>query len=269
MENKNSKIKDKKDKRKDKPKSKEEKGSDLNQQFNSAYVEIKNNAWNYSIILFIAIMSILCIYFQYKHEKSQRTSKQTDDGDVNYYEILGVEKNADLPAIRKKYKEMTKMWHPDKNPGCKSCHEKFMQISKAHEILTDEAKKGDFDSQGGKSIFSSKPVILNEKNYHHYVEASNDFWVILIFENTRGNQHNKYMAEVWDEVSAKYGSIVKFGVIDVLHNENLLHFLPYKFQYYPNIITYLHGEGSELFQNIDSYKVPSKLNSLNSSFSSF
>ena len=262
MENKNVNKKDKKDKKEKKEKKEKKKipkqTADFNESINSAYVEIKNNAWNFSIVFLIVVMVILCIYFQYKNEKSLRTSVNLDDGEEDYYDILGVEPNSDLATIRKKYKELTKIWHPDKNPGCKACHDKFLQISKAHEILTDEAKKGEIDSKGGKNIFGSKPVSLNMKNYHHLVEESNDFWVIVIYENTRGNQHNQYMAEVLDEVASRYKDIVKFGVIDVLHNENLLHFLPYKFQYYPNVITYLHGEGSELFQNIESYSVKSK-----------
>jgi preprotein translocase subunit Sec63 len=243
--------------KKPKQKTQEQTGTDFNKQFTEAYVEIKNNAWNFSVVILIVIMISLSIYFQYRFEKMQRTSVMTDDSDENYYEILGLDGNADLATIRKKYKELTKIWHPDKNPGCKSCHEKFLQITKAHEILSDEAKRGEFDSKG-KGIFSSQPVMLNVKNYHHLVEESTDFWVILVFENTRGNQHNKYVAEVWDEVSSKYKNIVRFGVIDVLNNENLVHFLPFKFQYYPNIITYLHGEGSELFQNIETYSVKSK-----------
>jgi preprotein translocase subunit Sec63 len=257
MENRILKGKDKKDK-KTKTRTKEDTSQELNNKFSNAFVEIKNNAWNFSIIIFIVFMAVMCVYLQYQNSKSRRTSVIAEESELNYYEILGVAPNSDLATIRKRYKEMTKMWHPDKNPGCKTCHEKFMHISKAHEILTDEAKKGDFDAKGGKSIFSSKPVILNEKNYHHLVEASNDFWVIMIYENTRGNNHNKHMADVWDEVASKYSHIVKFGVIDVLLNENLLHFLPFKFQYYPNIVTYLHGEGSELFNNIESYSVKSK-----------
>ncbi len=248
-------MRSEKSKKQKQQKTPESNGNDFNTY--ESLVEMKNQAWKFSVIIFIVLMVILSIYFQYKFEKMQRTSVMTDEGENNYYEILGVEPNSDLPTIRKKYKELTKIWHPDKNPGCKSCHEKFLQISKAHEILTDEAKKGEFDSKGGKSIFSSQPVVLNVKNYHHFVEESTDFWVILVFENTRGNNYNKYIAEVWDEVSSRYKNIVKFGVIDVLQNENLVHFLPYKFQYYPNIITYLHGEGSELFNNIESYSVKS------------
>ncbi len=67
------------------------------------------------------------------------------------------------------------------------------------------------------------------------------------------------MADIFDEVHSKYRNLVKFGVIDVLHEENLLHFLPYKFQYFPNIFTYLHGEESELFGNFDTFSVKSKI----------
>ncbi len=212
--------------------------------------DIKSTAWNNSLIIGLIVLVMLSLYLQYKHEMTQRMSRGTDeDNETDHHEILGVSHGASLPEIRKQYKEMTKLWHPDKNPDCKACQEKFLKISKAYEVLLEETEKG------GKSIFSSNPYHLNARNYHQLVEESNDFWVILIYENTRGNGYNKHVAGIWDEMTEKHGAIVKFGVIDVLTNENLLHFLPYKFQFYPNIITYLHGETSELFQNIESFSV--------------
>jgi len=103
-----------------------------------------------------------------------------------------------------------------------------------------------------KSIFRSNPVILTTKNYHKLVEESNDFWVILVYENAKNNQHFQYIAEVYDEVASKNSHIIKFGVIDVKEQEDLLHFLPYKFQYFPNIFSYLHNEDSELFENFET-----------------
>jgi preprotein translocase subunit Sec63 len=221
--------------------------------------EVRKKAWNFGLISFLIVCVIMVIYFQYRFERSRRHSVVMNDDEENFYDILGVGYDSDLPTLRKKYKELAKIWHPDKNVGCKSCQEKFTQISRAYEVLSDEAKKGEYDNKGGKSIFKSQPVILTAKNYHQLVEESNDFWVICVYENTRGNKHNQYIADAWDEVASKYKNIVKFGIIDVLQNENLLHFLPFKFQYYPNIMTYLHGEGSELFQNIESYSVKSKI----------
>jgi hypothetical protein len=99
---------------------------------------------------------------------------------------------------------------------------------------------------------------LTPSNYHKLVEESNDFWVILVFENTRGNNFVKHVIDVWDEVATKYKSQVKFGAIDILRSESLLHFLPYKLKYFPNIFTYLHGEESELYSNWDLFGVKSK-----------
>ncbi len=145
---------------------------------------------------------------------------------------------------------MFKIRHPDKNPSCTHCHEKFNQIVKAYETLIDESKQGDNKSKG---VFRSNTVHLTMNNYHKLVEESNDFWVILVYENTRGNQYTKHVIDVWDEVANKYKNLVKFGAIDVVRHDKLLHFLPYKFQFFPNIVTYLHGEDSELFSNFDTF----------------
>lgn len=242
-----------KDKKEQKPK-KNINYDDLDESLGS---EIKRKIWDLGLIAILILLVFLCVYFQYRYEMKQRRSAVTDDQEIDYYEILGVEYGSDLKDIRKKYKELAKIWHPDKNIDCKNCHEKFAQISKAYEVLSDEAKKGEYDTRGGKSNFKSSTV-LTVNNYHHFVEESNDFWVILVFENTRGNRFNQYIMEVWEEVSSKYKHTVRFGVIDILQDENILHFLPFKFKFYPNVYTFLHGQDSELLQNIDSFTVKSK-----------
>lgn len=223
-----------------------------------AISEVRNNKWNYGIIFFLLLLVSLSVYFQYKHELSQRESYiSSQEEEVNHYEVMGLDHGADITVIKAKYKELVKIWHPDKNPNCATCQEKFTQIARAYEILVDDSKRSG-GAKSGKSIFSSQPHLLTVNNYHHLVEESNDFWIIMVYENTRGNKYNQFFADVWDEVSSKYKHIVKFGVIDVLRDQNLLHFLPYKFQYFPNIFTYLHGEDSELYENIDNYNPKSK-----------
>ena len=115
--------------------------------------------------------------------------------------------------------------------------------------------------EGGekKSFFSSQPTYLTVKNYHKLVEESNDYWIICVYEQSRTNGFNKHVAGIFDEVHTKYKS-VRFGVVDVTSDDNLLHFLPFKFQYFPNIFTYLHGEESELYGNWDAFSVKSKKN---------
>lgn len=66
----------------------------------------------------------------------------------DYYEILGVARDADADAIKKAYRKLAVQFHPDKNPGNKEAEEKFKEISEAYEVLSDEDKKHKYDQFG-------------------------------------------------------------------------------------------------------------------------
>lgn len=81
----------------------------LNDEAFKMMEDVKNKKFEYGIVFGIFIMIVLSIYFQYKYEKSLRMSTG-DDEDTNFYDVLGVDYNADLPTIKKKYKELAKVW---------------------------------------------------------------------------------------------------------------------------------------------------------------
>lgn len=66
----------------------------------------------------------------------------------DYYQTLGVSKNASTEEIKKAYKKLAKKYHPDKNQGDKDSEEKFKAVSEAYEVLSDENKRIRYDKYG-------------------------------------------------------------------------------------------------------------------------
>ena len=203
--------------------------------------KVKKNILIISIIVSITIM----IIFQYKYELNESTKNlKENDNEEDYYQILGLNPGASINDIRKSYKKLSKIWHPDKHPNCISCKEKFLEITKAHENLIK------YNDNNKNSLFSSHPIILTSNNYHKLVEQSDDFWVILVHEN-KGNS----IINIFDDIANKFKSIIKFGVIDIIKEEKLSTYLPFTFKYPPSIFTHLTGIDDEIYQNIDRINI--------------
>ena len=70
----------------------------------------------------------------------------------DYYEILGVEKNADEQSIKKAYRKKALEFHPDRNPGDKQAEENFKEAAEAYEILGDADKRARYDRFGHAGV---------------------------------------------------------------------------------------------------------------------
>ncbi len=66
----------------------------------------------------------------------------------DYYEILGVSKNAAADEIKKSYRKVAMQFHPDRNPGDKEAEDKFKEAAEAYEVLSDADKKAKYDRYG-------------------------------------------------------------------------------------------------------------------------
>ncbi|MBR5338209.1 MAG: molecular chaperone DnaJ [Lachnospiraceae bacterium] len=66
----------------------------------------------------------------------------------DYYEVLGVPKNADDAAIKKAYRQLAKKYHPDMNPGDAEAEKKFKEASEAYAVLSDADKRRQYDQFG-------------------------------------------------------------------------------------------------------------------------
>src|SRR5256714_15149986 len=66
----------------------------------------------------------------------------------DYYEVLGVSRDASEADIKKAYRKLARQYHPDRNPGDKAAEARFKEVQEAYDVLSDKSKKAKFDKFG-------------------------------------------------------------------------------------------------------------------------
>ncbi|QUC23365.1 uncharacterized protein UV8b_07606 [Ustilaginoidea virens] len=74
----------------------------------------------------------------------------------DYYKILGVDKQATDKQLKSAYRQLSKKWHPDKNPGDQTAHEKFVEVSEAYDVLSDAETRKIYDRHGHEAVKQHK-----------------------------------------------------------------------------------------------------------------
>ncbi|KAH3671060.1 hypothetical protein OGAPHI_000771 [Ogataea philodendri] len=70
----------------------------------------------------------------------------------DYYEVLGVARDASDREIKQAYRELTKKYHPDKNPGDETAQARFIEIGEAYAVLTDDEQRAVYDRYGHEGV---------------------------------------------------------------------------------------------------------------------
>src|SRR5512133_3147252 len=86
----------------------------------------------------------------------------------DYYEILGVGKDASPADIKKAYRTLALKYHPDRNPDNKEAEEKFKEAAEAFEVLSDEQKRARYDQVGHAGMHVGT-------DYHQYSNMDDVF----------------------------------------------------------------------------------------------
>ncbi|MES0370712.1 MAG: molecular chaperone DnaJ [Mariprofundaceae bacterium] len=70
----------------------------------------------------------------------------------DYYEVLGIEKDADANTIKRSYRKFAMKYHPDRNPDDDTAAENFREVTEAYEVLSDESKRSRYDRYGHAGV---------------------------------------------------------------------------------------------------------------------
>lgn len=117
----------------------------------------------------------------------------------NYYEVLGVSKNASADEIKKAYRTLAFKYHPDRNPGDSVAEEKFKQINAAYDVLGDESKRRNYDLGSYSDNYSYNSHSENAQQQYQYQRqyqytydnpfGDDNFWEW--FNNARARNYNQ------------------------------------------------------------------------------
>ena len=70
----------------------------------------------------------------------------------DYYELLGVPRDADGEQIKKAYRKLALKYHPDRNDGSKEAEDRFKEVTEAYEVLRDSEKRAMYDRYGKQGV---------------------------------------------------------------------------------------------------------------------
>ncbi len=86
----------------------------------------------------------------------------------DYYEILGVQRNANEDEIKKSYRKLALQYHPDRNPNNKEAEDKFKEATEAYEVLSDQQKRQRYDQFGHQGMRGGS-------DFHQYQDINDIF----------------------------------------------------------------------------------------------
>ena len=80
----------------------------------------------------------------------------------DYYEVLGVERTAELNEIKKAYRKLALKYHPDKNPDDVEAEERFKEAAEAYAVLSDPQKRQQYDRFGHQAAGAGGPLCMRD-----------------------------------------------------------------------------------------------------------
>ena len=110
----------------------------------------------------------------------------------DFYDILGVNRDASDDEIKKAYRKLAMKYHPDRNPDNKEAEEKFKEAKEAYEMLSDPQKKAAYDRYGHAGVDPSMGAGPGAQGFDGFADAFGDIFGDLFGGGGRGGRSNVY-----------------------------------------------------------------------------
>ncbi|XP_054166340.1 dnaJ homolog subfamily C member 10-like [Oppia nitens] len=191
----------------------------------------------------------------------------TSDGDhENYYELLGVGKDADNRDIRKAFKRLALSKHPDKNKSDPKAHENFLKITRAYEVLKDEEMRKKYDQFGEDGLKDDSSghryqyhswkyynedfgiydndeeiITLSKSDFETSVTNSPYVWFINYYSPQCSHCH--HLAPDWRKLAKELDSVIRIGAVNC--EEEWILCRQQGIRSYPSLIFYPESDSYE------------------------
>eukprot|EP00920_Eleutheroschizon_duboscqi_P036568 GHVT01088067.1.p1 GENE.GHVT01088067.1~~GHVT01088067.1.p1 ORF type:complete len:570 (+),score=140.41 GHVT01088067.1:912-2621(+) len=169
---------------------------------------------------------------------------------VDHYVALDVERTATQSEIRAAYRRLSVRWHPDKNPDCEPCLDKFRGIAQAYAVLGEKTKRKIYDQTAGGS-YETIPSItrtLTADNFDQLVTNADDIWLVQVYSDAVSASH--HFAPYWEETAVELERHVKFGRINNLRDKDAVRRLPFKVQVFPTVFLWVPGNPVAIYPSV-------------------
>jgi len=104
----------------------------------------------------------------------------------DYYEVLGVNRDADEETIKKAYRRLAMKHHPDRNPDNPKAEEQFKEAKEAYEVLTDAGKRAAYDRYGHAGIDPRAGMAGGAAGFSNFADAFGDIFGDIFNQTRRG-----------------------------------------------------------------------------------
>uniref|UniRef100_A0A0N4ZFY1 DnaJ homolog subfamily C member 10 n=1 Tax=Parastrongyloides trichosuri TaxID=131310 RepID=A0A0N4ZFY1_PARTI len=199
----------------------------------------------------------------------------------DFYDLLGVSKDADDRTIRRAFKKLAIKLHPDKNPNDEDAHSNFVKINRAYEVLKDEELRKKYDQygeeglsdnfQGGNnyqsySFYKDKfgiydddieIVTLSHSDFQQSVIDSGEIWFINFYSTFCSHCHD--LAPTWREFAKEFENVIRVGAVNCAEGPNFCN--SQNIRAFPSLVLYPYGivyNGERTFKKLSDF-IMSKL----------